>query len=134
MADMGPRGGKNAGGAGLSSRTRHWDEGGPSDFAGRIHPFPGEAAQIKDGASVKQPSGKEMPGGSKNAGPKNFPPPQNVQSAKAPRHSMPEAVGRLANVKCSDKAIQMGRTGGMDKGPKGSGKRGGAGVTAGRGR
>lgn len=119
MADMGPKAMKGAGGKGLISKRRNWDEGGKKDFVGRIHPAEGVATRQKDAASVKQPSGKSMPPSAGGDGPKAFPAPRNTQSAKAPRLAVPAAIGRLKNIKQHGQHRQMGKTSGPDKGPKG---------------
>ena len=128
---MSPAGRRDMGGGALMSRTRNWDEGAPKDFTGQIHPFPGKAARQKSAAHVKQPTGKEMPPAAGAGGPRKFPPPKNVQSAKAPDHPMPPAIGRMSGIKNAAKAIQAGKSK-TDHGPRGSGKSGGAGVTKGR--
>ncbi len=130
MADMSPTGSRDMGGGGLMSKKRNWDEGGPKDFTGSIHPAKGVATKQKDAANVKQPSGHSAPPGT-SCGPKTFPPPKNVQSAKAPKLAVPAAVGRLSGTHQTGKAIQAGKSK-TDHGPRGSGKSGGAGVTKGR--
>ncbi len=129
MPDMSPTGRRSMGGDGLISRTRDWDTGTPHGFKGSIHPFPGKADKVKDAANVKQPSGKSMPPSAGSGGPRKFPPPKNVQSAKAPDHPMPAAIGRMTGIKQSGvKAIQAGKSK-SDHGPRGSGRTGGRGVT-----
>lgn len=119
---------KDAGGRGLMSKTRNWDEGAPADFKGRIHPSKGVVTQQKSAAMVRQPKGGSAPPAAA-LGSSDWKTAANVQSAKAPRHPMPPAVGRIATPKGGDKYAQRGRTKGPDKGPKTTGKSGGSGVT-----
>ena len=114
--DMSPKTMKGEGGGGLMSRTRDWDTGTPHGFKGNVAPAKGKATNQKDAANVKQPSGKGPGSTVSSDGPKQFPPPQNVQSAKAPRHPNPATHKQPPNR--GGGAIQMGKTKGPDKSPK----------------
>ena len=131
MPDMSPTGRRDMGGTGLISRSRDWDTGTPHGFKGKIHPDKGVATRQKSAANVKQPAGHSMAPGTNVGKQSNFPPPKNVQSAKAPNHPIPAAIGRMGGIKQHGvKAIQAGKSK-TDHGPRGSGRSGGPGVTRG---
>lgn len=125
MADRSPKGTKNMGGGGLISKSRNWDEGAPKDFTGQIHPHEGKVGQIPDATDMKQ-TGHGAP--SASIGGASGIPVKNTQSARAPKGKNP-AYGHTSG---SDKGYDYhacGKQVGADKGPRGSGRSGGAGVT-----
>lgn len=116
MADKSPTGSRDMGGGSLVRGGRDWDEGAPKDFRGEIHPAP--KMHVAHGSGPKTGLGDTATIAVKS-----------TQSAPAPRMDVASKGPRGGGGGGKDyHSLQRG--GGTDKGPRGSGKSGGAGVTS----